>query len=350
MLSPCIGFGDEDIFSFWVSIEESLKDLSLVMLLCTLREGNLLGVMSMNTISKQWPLPEDLRVFLIVLRKQSFTAAADELGVSPAYVSKRIRLLEKVLNTRLFHRTSRRCALTDDGKLVERAAIQILDDMHTLFDDLSDARQSPRGLLRTCSSFGFGRNHVAPAIAGLAQQFPELEIRFEVFDRVVDIVGEGFDLEIRVGDDLPGQHISRHLVSNQRVLCAAPSYLERCGIPVTVDELTEHDCLVIKERNNPFGIWDLECGDRTQSIRVSGPLSSNNGEIVLQWVLHGRGILLRSMWDVGPLLKQNSLVRILSDYSQSADVWAIYSTRAANSAKIRVCLDFLEHHFSQLEV
>lgn len=303
----------------------------------------------MNTFRDRWPLPEDLRVFLTVIRKQSFTAAADELGVSPAYVSKRIGVLEKALNTRLFHRTSRRCALTNEGVLAERSAVQILDDMNTLFDDLSKARQTPRGLLHICSSFGFGRNHVAPAVAKLAEQFQELEVRLKVFDRVVDIVGEGFDLEIRVGDDLPGQHISRLLVSNQRVLCAAPSYLERCGIPSSLEDLAQHDCLVIKERNNVFGVWNLECDGRTQSVRVSGPLSSNNGEIVLQWALHGRGILLRSMWDVGPLLEQNKLVRILDEYSENADVWAIYSTRAANSAKLRVCLDFLEQYFDQLQ-
>ncbi|ASJ71915.1 LysR substrate-binding domain-containing protein [Granulosicoccus antarcticus] len=303
----------------------------------------------MNTLRDQWPLAKDLHVFLTVIRKQSFAAAAEELGVSPAYISKRIRLLEEALNARLFHRTSRRCSLTGDGELVERGAVQILDDMDSLFDTLSTARQSPHGLLHICSSFGFGRNHVAPAVAMLAEQFPELEIRFDVFDRVVDIVGEGFDLEIRVGDDLPGQHISRHLVSNQRVLCAAPDYLKRRGTPTRLDQLAEHDCLVIKERNNAFGVWDLQGNGHAETVRINGPLSSNNGEIVLQWALHGRGILLRSMWDVGPLLKQKKLVRVLDDYSQSADVWAVYSTRVANSAKLRVCLEFFEQHFGRMD-
>lgn len=307
-------------------------------------------VKTMNTLRKQWPLTKDLHVFLTVIRQQSFAAAAEDLGVSPAYVSKRIRLLEEALNARLFHRNGRRCTLTADGELVERGAGQILDDMDSLFDDLSTARQSPHGLLHICSSFGFGRNHVAPAVALLAEQFPELEIRFDVFDRAVDIVGEGFDLEIRVGDDLPGQHICRRLVSNQRVLCAAPDYLQRRGTPGTLEELAEHDCLVIKERNNAFGIWNLQRGDQSENVRISGPLSSNNGEIVLQWALHGRGILLRSMWDVRPMLAQKRLVRILDDYSQSADVWAVYSTRVANSARLRVCLEFFEQHFAKLEV
>ncbi|SDS26540.1 LysR substrate binding domain-containing protein [Pseudomonas cedrina] len=146
------------------------------------------------------PLPEDLRVFLTVIRKAGFAAAADELGLSPAYVSKRIQILETTLATRLLHRTSRRIALTEDGERVQRWAVRILEDFQQLSDELSDAHASPRGRLHLCSSFGFGRNHVAPAVSLLAQQYPGLEIRLDLFDRVVDIVSEGFDLEIRVGD------------------------------------------------------------------------------------------------------------------------------------------------------
>ena len=249
----------------------------------------------MNTLRKQWSLSKDLQVFLTVIRQQSFAAAALELGVSPAYVSKRIRLLEEALDARLFHRTGRRCSLTAGGELVERGAGQILDDMDSLFDDLSTTRQSPHGLLHICSSFGFGRNHVAPAVAMLAEQFPDLEIRFDVFDRVVDIDGEGFDLEIWVGDDLPGQHICRRLVSNQRVLCAAPAYLQRRDTPGTLEELAQHDCLVIKERNNAFGGWNLQRDGQSENVRISGRLSSNNGEIVLQCVARSR----RSYWFAG---------------------------------------------------
>jgi LysR family transcriptional activator of dmlA len=296
------------------------------------------------------PLPEDLRVLLTVIRKNGFAAAADELGLSPAYVSKRIQILETTLGTRLLHRTSRRVSLTEDGERVQRWALRILDDFQQLHDELSDAHDSPRGRLHICSSFGFGRNHVAPAVSLLAERYPELQIRLDLFDRVVDIINEGFDLEIRVGDDIPGQHIGRRLVSNRRVLCAAPNYLQRRGTPLTLDDLQQHDCLVIKERDNAFGIWNLdrECGQ--ESVRVSGPLSSNNGEIVLQWALDGRGVLLRSLWDVKPLLEQGLLVQVLEDYGQSANVWAVYPTRLANSGKLRACVEFLQEHFKALSV
>ncbi|MCW2101154.1 UNVERIFIED_ORG: LysR family transcriptional activator of dmlA [Pseudomonas psychrophila] len=294
------------------------------------------------------PLPEDLRVFLTVVRKGGFAAAAEELGLSPAYVSKRIQILETTLGSRLLHRTSRRVALTDDGERVQRWAVRILDDVQQLQDELSEAHTAPRGRLHLCSSFGFGRNHVAPAISLLAEQYPELEIRLDVFDRVVDIVHEGFDLEIHVGDDIAGQHIGRRLVTNNRVLCASPDYLKRRGVPESLQDLQQHDCLVLKERDNAFGIWQLQGPEGEASVRVSGPLSSNSGEIVLQWALDGRGVLLRSMWDVKPLLEQGRLVQVLADYRQSADVWAVYPTRLANSGKLRVCVEFLQAHLRQL--
>ncbi|QZA99932.1 LysR family transcriptional regulator [Pseudomonas mandelii] len=305
---------------------------------------------AMTTKKDNVPLPEDLRVLLTVIRKSGFAAAADELGLSPAYVSKRIQILETTLGTRLLHRTSRRIALTEDGERVQRWALRILDDFQQLHDELSDAHDSPRGRLHLCSSFGFVRHHVAPAVSLLAERYPELEIRLDLFDRVVDIVNEGFDLEIRVGDDIPGQHIGRQLVSNRRVVCAAPGYLQRQGMPQTLNELEQHHCLVIKERDNAFGIWNLERNGVQESVRVSGPLSSNNGEIVLQWALDGRGVVLRSLWDVKPLLDQGRLVQLLPEYSQSANVWAVYPTRLAYSGKLRACVEFLQEHFKGLSV
>jgi len=217
-----------------------------------------------------------------------------------------------------------------------------------LHDELSEARAEPRGRLHVCSSFGFGRNHVAPAISLLAEQYPELEIRLDVFDRVVDIVHEGFDLEIHVGDDPAGQHMGRRLASNHRVLCASPDYLECRGVPERLEDLQQHDCLVLKERDNAFGIWQLQGPQGEVSVRVSGALSSNSGEIVLQWALDGHGVMLRSMWDVKALLDQGRLVQVLADYRQSADVWAVYPTRLANSGKLRVCVEFLQAHLGRL--
>ena len=163
------------------------------------------------------PGNEDLRVFTVVARKSSFAAAAAELGVSAAYVTKRIRILEETLSTKLLHRTTRRVVVTEEGERVYHWAQRVLDDIDHLLQEVSVTRRVPRGLLRVSSSFGFGRNLVAPAISQLVERFPTLAVRLEVFDRLVDVASEGFDLDVRVGDEIAPHLIARRLASNHRV-------------------------------------------------------------------------------------------------------------------------------------
>jgi len=288
----------------------------------------------------------DLRVFAAVVRKSSFAGAAEELGMSPAYVSKRIAILEQALDVRLFHRSTRRVVVSADGEQVYARSLAILSSLDSLFDEVAERQGVPRGQLRVSSSFGFGRNVVAPAIAGLVAAHPALQVRFEVLDRLVDIVGEGFDLDIRVGEDIEANLIARKLMSNHRILCASPSYLARRGAPRTLAELAGHDCLPIKERDLPFGVWRLRQGADEEVVKVTGPLSTNHGEIALQWAVAGAGIVLRSLWDAQPLLAQGALVQVLPGYTQEANVWAVYPQRLASSAKVRVCVDFLERHLA----
>jgi LysR family transcriptional activator of dmlA len=290
-------------------------------------------------------LPEDLRVFLCVVRRASFAGAAQELGASPAYVSKRIRLLEEELDVRLLHRTTRRVAVTEDGERVFHWAQRILDDIDHLVQDVSTTRGEPRGLLRVSSSFGFGRNVVAPAMSQLVARHPGLQVRLEVFDRLVDVAAEGIDLDVRVGDEIAPHLIARKLADNHRVLCAAPAYLERKGQPRSIAELPAHDCLLIKERDHPFGVWKLRAGAEERTVKVTGPLSGNNGEIAVQWAVDGHGIVLRSVWDVAALLQGGQLVQVLPEWRQEANVWAVYPTRLDRSAKVRACVEFLQDYF-----
>ena len=293
------------------------------------------------------PSPDDLRVFTAVVRKASFAEAARELGVSPAFVSKRIRLLEEDLAVKLLHRTTRRVAVTEEGERVFHWALRILDDMDQLLQEVAVTRREPRGLLRVSTSFGFGRQVVAPMLSQLVQRHPGLQVRLEVFDRLVDVAGEGFDLDVRVGDEIAPHLIARRLADNHRVLCAAPSYLARRGTPRTPAELPAHDCLVIKERDHPFGVWRLRAGAQEQSLKVTGPLSANNGEMVVQWAVDGCGIALRSRWDVQQHLHAGRLVQLLPEWRQEANVWAVYPTRLQLSAKVRVCVEFLQAYFRQ---
>jgi LysR family transcriptional activator of dmlA len=294
------------------------------------------------------PSNDDLRVFTVVARKSSFTAAADELGTSAAYITKRIRILEQDLATRLLHRTTRRVTVTEEGERVYHWAQRVLDDIDHLMQEVSVTRRVPRGLLRVSSSFGFGRNLVAPAISQLVERYPTLAVRFEVFDRLVDVASEGFDLDVRVGDEIAPHLIARRLASNHRVLCAAPAYLERKGVPRTLADLSNHDCLVIKERDHPFGVWKLGTANSERTVKVTGPLSTNNGEIAVCWAIDGRGIVLRSLWDVGPLLRTGQLKQVLPGHRQEANVWAVYPSRLTTSAKVRVAVEFLEEYFDRI--
>ena len=286
-------------------------------------------------------------MFINVARKASFADAAKELGMSPAYVSKRINALEKLLGIKLFHRSTRRVVISEAGERVYHWAQKIIDDAEHLIDDLNAKKQIPRGTLRVCSSFGFGRNVVAPALARLAEDFPGLQIRFEVFDRLVDVGAEGFDLDVRVGDEIAPHHIAKKLAENHRILCASPQYVENNGLPKTLSDLSNHNCLIIKERDHPFGLWRLRSGAVEDSVKVRGSLSSNHGEIVVQWAIKGHGIILRSIWDVGHHVAEGSLVEILPGWVQEANIWAVYPARLDNSAKIRVCIEGLQHNLAR---
>ncbi|EPC4575645.1 LysR substrate-binding domain-containing protein [Klebsiella variicola] len=298
-------------------------------------------------IMNNLPLLNDLRVFMLVARRAGFAAAAEELGVSPAFVSKRVSLLEQTLNVVLLHRTTRRVTITEEGERIYEWAQRILQDVDEMMDELSDVRQVPQGTLRIISSFGFGRRVVAPALSALALQYPQLELRFDVQDRLVDLVNEGVDLDIRVGDDIAPNLIARQLAANHRVLCASPQFLARHPPPKQLSDLAALPCLVIKERDHPFGIWQLHSKEGQHAIKVTGPLSSNHGEIVHQWCLDGQGIALRSWWDVRENIASGHLVHVLPEFFQSANVWAVYVSRLATSAKIRTTVEFLRHYFQQ---
>lgn len=293
------------------------------------------------------PQLDDLRLLCVVARNSSFAETARQLGVSKAVVSKRIALLEGAVKERLFHRTTRKVSLTAQGEIVHQWAQRIVEDVELMGEALSRERAEPSGLLRICSSTGFGRCRLAPALSELARRFPRLEIQVELLDRPVDLVDEGFQLDIRVGQVREGGVIKRRIARNRRILCASPAYIDRFGMPQSLDELKTHRCIPIRERDQDFGRWELEGPGGVAVVKVGGPLSANNGEIVRQWAIDGHGIILRSTWDVRGDLEAGRLVAVLPDYAQPADVWAVFPSRLSVSAKLRVCVEFLEDWFAQ---
>lgn len=290
---------------------------------------------------------DDLRLYCTVVRHRSFAATARELGVSKAVVSKRMAILEAAVHAKLLHRTTRTVSLTGQGEIVYQWALRILEDVEQMSDALLQEKAAPRGRLRICSSSGFGRNRLAPALSELARCYPELEIHLELLDRAVDLIEEGFQIDIRVGQVREGHVIKRRIASNRRILCAAPAYLARFGPPTCLDDLKRHRCIAIRERDQEFWRWEFSGPEGGSAVKVSGPLSANNGEVVRQWAIEGLGIILRSEWDVEKAIKKGELVHLLPDYSQEADVWAVFPSSLSVSAKTKICVEFLTEWFAR---
>ncbi|KQP49240.1 LysR family transcriptional regulator [Pseudorhodoferax sp. Leaf274] len=289
---------------------------------------------------------DDLRVFCLAARKASFAATATELGTSPAYVSKRIALLEKALGVTLFHRAARRVTVTEDGERVYASAQQIFQGVDHLGETVAGGRLDPRGTLRVTTSFRLGRRHIGPLLSQLAQRHPALDITLDAVDRRVDLIAENVDLDVRVGAVDEPHLVAHQLAAGARLLCAAPSYLARRGAPASVAELSRHDCLVLRDRNQAFGVWRLAGPSGEEKVKVTGRLASNNAEIVRGWGLDGHGIVLQADWDLHDDLAAGRLVPVLPGTTQPADIWAASTVRLSHSAKVRACVQFLREELA----
>jgi LysR family transcriptional activator of dmlA len=292
---------------------------------------------------------EDLQVFCEVVRTLNFSQAAQRLGVSPAFITKRIQILETRLECKLFHRSTRHVSLTEQGEHVFELGRSILDSVTELHEELGVKRNEPRGVLRVSTSFGFGRRVVGESLAEFSRKYPAIEVRLDVLDHLLDLAQNKIDLDIRIGDVIAPHYIARRLARNYRILCASPAYLARAGTPKDLNELAQHNCLIIKERDHPVGLWKLTRRNRNYTVKVRGSLVTNNGEIAVAWALAGHGVMLRSIWDARSHLQSGELIHILPDYTQEANIWAVYPERLSSSAKIKLCVKHMEEYFQRWE-
>ncbi|CAM5188843.1 DNA-binding transcriptional LysR family regulator OS=Castellaniella defragrans OX=75697 GN=HNR28_003380 PE=3 SV=1 [Castellaniella defragrans] len=297
-------------------------------------------------MNNNWDLA-DLRIFCQVARRSSFVAAAADLGISPAYVSKRVASLERILGVTLFYRTTRRVRISDAGEDVYARARTVLEAAQGLNDSVSRAEARLSGQLRISSSLHLGRNHLSPILAELHRVHPDLEIWLELTDRRVDLLAEGFDIDVRMGEVSEPHLITHLIVESARILCASPEYLARHGAPKTAADLAGHDCLLYRERHQTFGVWRLQGPQGLESVKVTGPIGSNHSDAVSNWALAGHGIILLSGWDVAQTLKAGKLCRVLPEYRQEANVWAVTAARLETSPKLRACAQFIIEHLRE---
>ncbi|MEH0073583.1 LysR family transcriptional regulator [Pannonibacter sp. Pt2] len=282
----------------------------------------------------------DMEIFARVVTAGSMSAAGREMGLSPAVVSKRIRRLEDKLGTRLLQRTTRQIALTEAGHGFYDRVLAILASVEEAETFVTRGSAQARGTLKVSAPTSFGRMHVAPYLARFLEANPDLYVSLDLSDEFVDIVGDGYDLAIRIAELSDSSLVARRLAPVHRVLCAAPSYLERHGEPKSIDDLVENHVRVAAAAQDP---WRLMGPRGLEIVKTDAPLRTNSSEVVREAVLAGVGIALRSTWDVGPELREGKLQIVLPQYRASKDVGlhAVYPTRRFLPAKVRVFIDFL---------
>ncbi|WP_109479838.1 LysR family transcriptional regulator [Paraburkholderia sp. C35] len=292
-------------------------------------------------------IASQLEFFVLLARHGNLSAAARELDLTPPAATKRLSQMEARLGVRLVNRTTRSVSLTAEGETYLHHATRILAEIRDMEDAVSSSRSVPRGLLRVNATLGFGRTTIAPLVSEFAKRYPHVEVQLDVTDRPVDLVETGVDLAIRFGS-LPDKRLNaRRVMENRRFLCASPAYLERHGTPESLADLANHHCIVHRQNDDAYGVWRFEHDGATESVKVHGMLSSNDGDIVLGWALDGHGILVRSEWDLAKYVESGRLRIVLPDYTQpSADLFVYYSNRRNQSARARAFIDFLVQRFT----
>lgn len=280
----------------------------------------------------------DLEIFARVARTGNMSAAGREMGLSPAVVSKRVSLLEERMGTRLFQRTTRQLTLTETGEGYFKRVVDILSLVEEAEDFVGRRNTKPRGVLKISVPTSFGRRHVTPFLAAFMVRYPDIALDVQLSDAYVDIIREGFDLAIRIGDLEDSSLVARKLAVDTRLLCASPAYLANAPALHTIADLEHHNCLVAGAQDN----WKLEGPDGTKLVRPNSNLRTNSCDFVREAILAGLGIGLRATWEIGAELERGDLVRVLAAYkgASSNAIHAVYPSRDFLPAKVNI---FIEH-------
>ena len=297
--------------------------------------------------------PADLRFFSVLAGAGSLGAAARELGVTTPAVSKHLALMERRLGVPLVNRTTRRMGLTPEGELYLAHARRILGEIDDLEQLLGTSRGTPTGLLRVNATLGFGRSHVAPLISDFARRHPQLEVQLQLSVNPPPLTDDAFDVCIRFGEPPDARVIARRLAPNRRLLCAAPAYLQRFGVPQLPQDLVAHRCIAIRQGDDAYGTWRLSTGKgmraRSETVKTRSHLATNDGEIAVAWALDGHGILMRSEWDIVRHLDSGRLVQVLPGWdTPAADIHAVVPQRLQLSSRVRAFVDFIAQDFAGL--
>lgn len=287
-----------------------------------------------------------MAIFARVVEERSFSAAARRLGLSKSMVSKEVTRLEQALGARLLNRTTRKLSLTEIGAAFYEPCARILQEAQEAELLVGRLHAEPRGVLRLTAPVAFGTLHVAPALPEFLAQYPDVRIDLTIGDRQVDLADEGLDLAIRIARALPDNLVARRLAPINRVVCAAPAYFERHGMPRRPQDLARHNCLVYTHAN-PDSQWRFRSGKGEDVVPVKGNLTLNDDEALWQATLGGLGIALLPTFIVGKDLQAGRLQAVLTEHVPTErNLHALYLPNRHLSTKVRVFIDFLVARFS----
>lgn len=281
----------------------------------------------------------------------SFSAAGRALGLAPSSVARGISGLEDDLGIRLLNRTTRKLSLTEAGRLYIERARRILSEVEDARLSITQLEADPRGTLKLNAATAFGRVHIVPMLPAFLQQYPDLSIDLTLTDAFVDLVEEGVDLAIRVGELKDSSMIARRLAPNDRVLCASPGYFDRRGRPESPSDLNDHDCLIYK-RGNDRPVWHFRGPDGViQDVQAGGHFQTNNTEALHAVTVDGQGVTILPTWLIGQDLAEGRLETVLNDYAVSptaldTSIYAIFPYNRHLSPKVRAFVDALVDRFT----
>ena len=290
-----------------------------------------------------------ISTFVDVVAKGSLSAAARAEGIAPAMIGRRLDALEQRLGVKLLQRTTRKLALTNEGAAFLEDCQRILGELEDAEAAVAERSIKASGHLLISAPAGFGRQHVAPLLPSFLAEHREVTVNLNLNDRVVDVVGEGVDVAIRIASLGDSNLVAVKLAENARVVVAAPSYLKRHGTPRTLADLARHNCLAISSEGSQRG-WTFRENGKTVTLKVAGNMVCNDGAVLHDWALAGKGLAWRSMWEVHAEIDDGRLATVLDQYAAPGnDIYAVFAQRRHLPLRIRAFVDFLRHTYAQLD-
>ena len=282
---------------------------------------------------------KQISAFVNVASRGSLSAAARIEGVTPAIIGRRLDALEERLGAKLLLRTTRRISLTFEGAA-------FLEDCQRILRELADAEGAvslggirPGGHLKVSAPAGFGRRHVSPLLMDFMAENPDVTVRLELSDRLVDLVEENVDCAIRIGDLADSSLISIRLGEMRRVVVASPDYVARFGVPSAPTFLAEHNCLSLRQQRG----WTLRVDSEVRLVKVSGGFECNDGAVLHDWAIAGKGLAWRSLWEVGADIKAGRLVTVLDEFAAPpVGIHAVVPQRRHLPLRVRLFIDLLK--------